>query len=530
MVALPATAMAVVLHVVFLTQAGGLWRDEAAFVQLATAPTWSDLWQMLGHDHCPILMPAVLRAWCAAGWGNTDFGLRLLGLIIGLLLLAAFWVASRMMRRGVPLLPLALVALNVIMIRAGDSLRGYGLGSALNVLTLALLWRVALKPTGLNVSLGALAAVFSVQCLYQNAFFVAAAVGGAVVVCTGERRRRDALWPLGIGALAALSLVPYIRMVRGAQEWYLLNKTGFNLAKGWTHFSSATGFEWLGFGWLWLGLCLAALAVFGRSVAAAAPPVAGMERRNLIRYGTTALVTGVAGFVVFLELSDLPTQPWYYTPLLAFMAACLDGILPAWHRRVEIVLLVVTALAIGVAMKFGLPELKRPRTNVNIIAARLAREAAPGDYIVVYPWYAGITFERYYQGSAPWSTLPPIADHRVHRYDLFKMAMQLEHPLQPVLDKIAATLQSGHRVWIVGNLPLSRTPPPKMRPAPNNPWGWFDEPYSQIWGAQAGCYISTHADEGLIILMPSDDGLKTYEELPVTRITGWRPPSPAPSP
>jgi hypothetical protein len=38
----------------------------------------------LGYDHCPILMPLAMRAWSAAGLGNTDLGLRALGLCVGL--------------------------------------------------------------------------------------------------------------------------------------------------------------------------------------------------------------------------------------------------------------------------------------------------------------------------------------------------------------------------------------------------------------------------------------------------------------
>src|SRR4029077_21038707 len=118
------------------------------------------------------LTPLVVRAWSAAGFGSTDPGLRILGLVIGLFLLFAFWFASLMIRNGAPLLAITLAGLNVTIIRAGDSLRAYGLGSALAVLTLALIWRLTCRPS-LAVFSGALAvALLSVQSLYQNAFFV----------------------------------------------------------------------------------------------------------------------------------------------------------------------------------------------------------------------------------------------------------------------------------------------------------------------------------------------------------------------
>src|SRR5437773_11908783 len=129
------TLCAVYLHALFFLNAGGLWRDEVDLVHLSLLPSLSSVWQNLPHDSCPILMHLVVRAWSTAGFGNTDPSLRVLGLYVGLSLLLAFWFASWTMRNGAPLLAVTLAGLNVTIIRAGDSLRRYGLGSALAVLT-----------------------------------------------------------------------------------------------------------------------------------------------------------------------------------------------------------------------------------------------------------------------------------------------------------------------------------------------------------------------------------------------------------
>src|ERR1700675_2794196 len=162
------TLCAVYLHVLFLLSAGGLWRDEAGLVHLSLLPSVSDVWQNLPHDSFPILMPLVVRAWSAAGLGNADLGLRVLGLVIGLFLLVAFWFASWTMRNGAPLLAVTLAGLNVTIIRAGDSLRAYGLGSALAIFALAVIWRLASRPSLTVFSCAVAAAVLSVQALYQN--------------------------------------------------------------------------------------------------------------------------------------------------------------------------------------------------------------------------------------------------------------------------------------------------------------------------------------------------------------------------
>src|SRR5262249_18389094 len=188
------TLCAVYLHVLFLLNAGGLWRDEADLVHLSLLPSFSDVWQNLPHDSCPILMHLVVCAWsAAASLGNTDSGLRVLGSYVGLFLLLAFWFASWTMRKGAPLLALTLAALDVTIIRAGDSLRGYGLGSALAVLTLAVIWRLSWRPNLAVFSCAVAVAVLSVQTLYQNAFLLFAACCGGFVLCAVERRWRDML-------------------------------------------------------------------------------------------------------------------------------------------------------------------------------------------------------------------------------------------------------------------------------------------------------------------------------------------------
>src|ERR1700690_1343416 len=104
MVAILATIAAGGLHFFYLMHAGGLWRDEISVQSIATLPSLGQVWEALPHDHCPILFLSLVRIWSASGLGTTDLGLRVLGLGCGLLLLAAFWVASWTMDRGLPLL------------------------------------------------------------------------------------------------------------------------------------------------------------------------------------------------------------------------------------------------------------------------------------------------------------------------------------------------------------------------------------------------------------------------------------------
>src|SRR5438128_5459168 len=416
------TLSATFLHALFLLTAGGLWRDEAAFVQLSLLPSVSEVWQTLPFDHCPILMPLAVRAWSAAGLGNTDLGLRALGLCVGLFLLLAFWFASWTMRNGAPLLAVTLAGLNVTMVRAGDSLRGYGLGSALAVLTLAVIWRLACRPS-LTVFFCAVAvAVLSVQSLYQNAFFVFAACCGGFVLCAVERRWRDTLPLFAVGAAAAVSLLPYIPLILRAQDWYVICKVDFGFSHRWNQLSVATGSPLTIFTWVWVALWIGALAA---AICVLFRPRNSLPDRirGLILFAGTSLILGTAGYAFFLKLSDFPTQPWYYVPLMAFSVVCLDAIFfTAWHWA-RPAAMILAALTISATFLFELPAVECRQTNMDLIAARLSSEVAASDYVIVHPWHCGTTFKRYYKGDATWTTLPPLEDHTVHRYDLLKVKM-----------------------------------------------------------------------------------------------------------
>jgi hypothetical protein len=516
------TLFAAYLHALFWLNAGGLWRDEAGFVHLSLLPSVSEMWQTLPHDHCPILMPLAVRAWSVAGLGNTDPSLRVLGLFVGLFLLLVFWFASWTMRKGPPLLAVTLAGLSVTMVRAGDSLRGYGLGSALGVLTLAVIWRLTCRPSLATFSCAVAVAVLSVQSLYQNAFFLFAACCGGFVLCALEQRWRDMLPLFAVGAAAAVSLLPYIPLIIRAQDWYIIEKVGFRFSDGWEQLSMAIGSPLTVFTWVWVGLWIGALA--------AAICVLFWRRdrlpdrdRGLILFAGTSLVLGVAGFAFFLKLGDLPTQPWYYAPLMAFSAVCLDAIFFTAWRWAQPVAMILAALTISTAFLFELPAVECRQTNVDLIDARLSTEVAPNDYVIVHPWYCGVTFKRYYKAAATWTTLPPLEDYAVHRYDLLKAKMQTKDPIAPVINRITSTLQSGNRVWLVGNIPFTQEPLPEILPAPNNPWGWFDEPYSFYWGVQVTQFLSAHCRRSAVVIAPSTNCVNPFENLPVVVVTGWTP-------
>ncbi len=222
----------------------------------------------------------------------------------------------------------------------------------------------------------------------------------------------------------------------------------------------------------------------------------------------------------------LPTQPWYYLPIMAFVAVCLDAIASRcdWRLRVGLIIFAAITAVAGYAM--ARPGIIRRQTNVDIVARKLEKEASPKDLILVHPWYCGISFQRNYHGATEWTTLPPLKDHLTHRYDLLKEMMQMDDPIHPVLEKIATTLESGNRVWVVGKMGGDGQPPPDIHPAPDNPWGWNDEPYSSAWGAKTAYFLTMHSTQKTEVAIPPTGSVSPYEDLPVVMFSSSESSSP----
>jgi hypothetical protein len=520
MLALVITAMAVLLHFFSWSVVGGLWRDEVVTVNIALLPSWKHFTSLVIYDSFPGVVHVVIRAWAAMGFPHNDAGLRVLGLCIGLFLLASFWAASWMMGKRPPLLLLSLAALNPVLIRYGDLMRGYGLGIALMTLTTGLMWRFIEKPGWGRGLLAGVFAVASVQALYQNAFFLLAIGLAGVVVSLRQHQYLKSLGILSIGLVAALSLVPYVQPIHDTQASWLLFKYGINFQLCVFVLSELTG-NFLG---VWLAVvALAAVLGIGRIFFKALPDEVDGQP-DLPLFGGIATLLGVAGFGMFVKLSGLPTQVWYYVPVLCFTMVCCDGVFPRVHSSTRTGVLAIALLAL-IFSSPAYSALRWRQTNGDLITAQVSKAAAAGDYIVVNPWYYGVTFSHYYKGVAKWTTLPSISDYQFQRYDLIKEKLQTPHAIAPVLDRVRATLQSGHRVWIVGKIstPPSGSPMPADLPvAPNGPSGWLDAPYYAVWEKQLGWYIQNHAAKVTSYVAETNSiEVNPLENMTLTAFRGW---------
>ncbi len=521
-IAVSITLAAIILHILFLTHAGGLWRDEAGGVQLATLSSLGEVWHHLTHDSFPGLYVLLLRGWSRLGLGGSDFSLRIFGCVAGISLLGAIWWNARSLGCRTPLITLSLLACNLSMIRWGDSLRAYGVGCLLIVLSIGRMWSFVQQPTTTRFVVASLAALLSVQCLYPSAFLIAAICLAASLICFRRSRSRIGFLALLIGVPAALSLLPYLRPLKEAQKWWIVEKTGFNAAMIWDTLATTLDTPPLLGPVVWIGLVLVA-CFFGMTMLDKRVSRRDALSTDLPLFGALGIIGGTVGFFIFVVSAGLPTQPWYWLLLLTFLSVCLDAILMKRLARARVGLLIGIALFGGLSFATSLSQINCRMTNMDQLAARLTEQAGPEDVIVVYPWYCGVSFQRHYHGRSPWTTVPEVADHRFHRYDLLKVKLQETEPIRPVLERIQRTLSSGGKVWLVGGLPQpepGEVRPPTLPPAPESSSGWYDEPYNYVWGRQLAHFLELSARNVEPLSIGETKCYTRFEKIPLLRISG----------
>ena len=522
-VCLGATLAAIGLHVIYLTHAGGLWRDEVTSIRVATSATVGEMWRMLVCESFPVLFHTLLRCWWAIGLGDSDLGFRWLGFLIAVALFGAVWLNARVLRSSLPLVSLGLLASNLTLVRWGDSLRAYGLGCFLILLTLALVWRLTRAPSTARFIAATLAAVLSVQCLYQNAFLVFAICIAGCFICFRRRQDRTALILAGVGAVAAASLLPYLGLITRSQQSFIVIRIGLDAGLVWSNFCEALGTPMAWQTVIWLGLCVVA-SVRGLWFLRPSRGRRRISAEDVPFFCAITLTFGLLSFLLFVAIARLPTQPWYWLPPMVVAAVCIDATLGSWLERYWGWRLALVGLMAFVPLITGIRLAQYRQTNIDLIAARLREQAKPNDLILVYPWFCGVTFNHYYTGATPWTTLPALADLRVHRYDLLKERLAATAPIKPVLDQIARTLASGNRLWIVGELPApesGETAPPDLPPAPETQYGWADMPYSYVWGRQTEHFIAAHGGRTEVVPIGSGDGVSIYEKSSLAVVKGW---------
>jgi hypothetical protein len=506
------------LLIVRAQHAGGLWRDECTSMRLAGASSIADIRERYPY---PLLHPAIVRLHTAL-FGESDTSLRTLGVETGLALIGVAWLNAWLTGSGAPLIFLPLMGLNALFLTWGTTIRGYGLGTVMIVQAIGLAGRFVIKPTkGVGVMLF-LVLLASPQLLAHDSPLVFTISAAAILVCVARGRIKLALILMGITALVGLSCLPYLLDNFNRAQWLVL-KYHASLGGIWRNFAAACGPPAPIMPVVWCALfflaCGGALGRLGRVWRHRTP------ESDLLCFALLAGALSIPGYFAFLRVLNYWPHPWYYLPLLGTLAAATELMISGWLHVFWIRFSrLVFAIAIAALLPFAAwPKLLERQSNIDWVAHDLEKSADAKDLIVINPWDHGVTFYRYFHGTARWVTVPMMDDHRGHRYDLLKAKMMAPNPLDDLLPLIAQTLRSGGRVWLVGGAQLLNPgeTPHWLPPAPNSEFGWNNDVYKKSWSQELGAFLQQHVLAANMLPDPTVP-INEVENDPVWKLEGWR--------
>lgn len=480
------SAYLLVCQVVRAFSAGGLWRDEANSVYLAEVASLQENLEKLQFDSFPFGWFLILRSWVQVGLAGSDGGWRLFGVVVGTALIVSMWWGCRSWNSSSslpsPLVAIFLAGFRPITIGVGGSVRAYGLGMCCTVLIIACTMR-ALRVGG-AASWMRCAAVYgvSVHVMYHEAFVVFAVAVASAVVGAARRSFRQTCVPLLIGAAVAATMMVYLPVLRSIREWDDVLKQPVSvgrLATAWLDSLQVMSME-LGKGQPAPNAVhrLVAAGIWGLVICSAAwlcwrPRDGGVASREQLGRpvpkhemnrswradADQVLFIGVAALVFIpVYLGALYFQGWspagrYFMVATTFMAVMCDALM-----RVGISQLprARVALAIGISalgLLTAAPLLNTAlirATNVDVAARLIRDKAQQGDLVLVSPWELGVSFSRYCGQDIRWTSLPPLSDNKVHRYDLFRAAVVDSAYAAPTCESIRSMVGPTGDVWYVG--------------------------------------------------------------------------------
>lgn len=484
-------AIAIILPVILirhLIYAGPLWRDEIAHINHSMM-SLSDMWSYATARPFPLFSMLIIHALGAIGIISSDLSIRIFGVIVYLITFFSVWLWMKKLSFSGHLLWI-LVFFNPSFFWIATAARPYGLGLLFSLNLFLLFLSLNQSFTLKKIIILNLLSILAVHTMFQNAFVVFAATVASVIVFL---KRREWI-PMGLfiasGSITALTLLPYSKILAQAGQWAVLTKAELPFV----HYLRAMVYTFGDISTLTGKIHLLAWAVL---ICFGLFRLGGKYTRKQMneRDKNTALFLIFSGMIsvslLFITVysSRVMPQHWHYSFILLMSGIMVSVIFQLEGRGLWLFAIIVLALFSNIVPLWHATTVRQ--TNMDIVAELLEKSADKNDLIIVNPWYFGTTFDRYYDGEAPWLTLPPLGDHKLTRYDLLQEAMKGSNAISKVIQAAENSLSSNGDVWHVGYFPKadSSINMSSVGPAPDKIIGWSAAGYARHWSTNLANWI-----------------------------------------
>jgi hypothetical protein len=522
------TLLILFFQVKLFSNAGAFWRDEVSTILVAKQASWNAMFAALSHDSFPALLSTLLRLWIASGLGATDVGIRIFGLILSMTMVPALWISARFLKLRPPLLALTLVAFNPTCFYWSSTIRSYALAASLIIILFGLMFAFMKTPTRWLAFLAVTTAIMSVQANYQSTYLIFAICTASSVLCLFNNMKNRAFFCFLIGVPAAISLLPYIPTINAVMRWNIMVRMPLSVG-----FIIKKVLEALGAGGfiitiLWL--VLLSLTIW-KPISEPKINFKNLRTLNIQKQFYAALIIAIAlpATIIFIMYVGYPTQVWYYIPLMALAGIAIETSISTYVNTLKsrIIYIMLTILIVLLSMMPIWQDAHTRRTNIDLIAIQLQREASPKDLIILNPFWYTISFSYYYKGDTPWLALPGVTpDLAVDPYPTVYDLMSLKDPMQPIFVRMRETLERGNRIWFVGSfmVPKRKTRLLTLGPAPDPTYHWNNGVFVTSWSLRVGDFVQTHTLHKTSSIISSSQKVNEFENIPLVVVSGWRSP------
>ena len=452
---------------------GGIWADEAFFLLVVGAPSWSAMLQFLHyHESHPPLFYALMRLWM---WvtGGGDLMAMLLPIAIGVAIVPAiFVVGKRLVSERVGLIAAALAAISPTLSEHSSQLRPYGL---LPLLTLVSCFALVVAIQEGGIRRWAAYAGTTILLLYTHNWSWLIADGQLVAVVVllpgrhgGDRGRLIKGWT-GAWLVIGIAYLPWLPallfqlahaghgplVVKDFWQSVELALLAVPASVVMVLFGDALGNSLLPSVVGLLAVIVAGSIAVAQIVRGRSDPLVAGSARDQIAMRVFLIVpaTAIAGAVAFSSRSDLllPRCLAMLTPLvLVLLARRLDRQMSQHENRMRarFAFGILASAAVVSAMSVA-DLLGGTRSNARELAGFISDQVQPTDLVIIAPeWYSPV-FNHYFTGSADQIDYPHPGRSGMIDFSHVFERVSAPGPLARIRSQIDEASRARRRVWFV---------------------------------------------------------------------------------